>query len=515
MYSLQRLQSCFWLTFLCCLVSGLLLSSCKKRFDTYYKDNVKKEGYIYEKLKSNADFSLFVEAIDLAGLSSFIDEGGLYTVFAPTNGAFREYLTDHGYASISAIPQTELFQTLSFHIVNNMWYQYDFLQRFNIYRQSLFLTRSKKFVEIRVTDQSITVEGVPVIDALKDIDAGNGVIHGIGKVLTPLPNLETLLQTDPLFANSSFYKLMQVLADSSFDRFNSFDRDRDGVVDSVFFKTYPLLGNVYTSLEYRANTIETSQGGDPVFTSVIVPDNNSLNNYLRPILEKNGNDIKNLSPVFAYMLLQPYFLYDTTRRIPSSLLINRTERLTSVNNFIIPPLGEGNFIRKDALASNGIAHMIDSMFLLQDRLTSAFGQATTEGELSMFVFAVQQAGLTGDLSTVSNTRTAFAPTNQAFIDARFDVKNRTLNGATLTNTQFTNIIRNHIITAALAATALPGTTRATQYGSAYTLTFSETGSTVMSTDGTVANLTQVPVSIGPSGNTYIYKVDKLLLPRVF
>lgn len=500
----------------CCLLIFLVWmggASCKKGFDDYYGSVDRKGGYLYEKLKSNENFTEFAKALETAGLVDFLSKGGLYTVFAPTNTAVKAFLTERGYTSIDQMPVAALFEMLSYHVVNNMWYQYDLQQRFKNFKQTLFLTRSMKFLEIAVTDTSITAGGVPVIKELKNLDAENGVIHGIGKVLVPYSNLELLLKTDASLANSSFYKLMQVMADSSYDRFNSFDRDRNGVIDSIFFKTYPLLGTVYTSLEFRANTIETNQGGDPVFTTVIIPDNKVLDPYLAPVLQKNGNDIRKVSRVFAAMLLQPYFIYDTAKRVTSNMLVTRPQKYYSVNNLEIPPLGADNFLRKDLMASNGIVHVIDSMFKIPERLTSAVGIASREGDLTMFMDAIQDAGLVGELTTVANLRTCFAPTNQAFINANFDVKKKTLNGVNLTTTQFTNIVRNHIIGQNLPAASLPGS-KATLYGTLFPLEFSANGTTVTSSNGEVANVTLPAVAVEAQGRNYVYKVDKILVPRL-
>src|SRR5688572_1102447 len=215
---------------------------CKKGFDKYYDDESPKGGFLFNKLKADPTFSIFTKGLERSDLVQFISAGGLYTVFAPTDEAFTKFLNSSGYASIDDVPVDKLFRILSFHIVNNMWYYYDLKARFATYQQKLYLTRNKKFVNIDVKETDIIkINGVAVINELRDIDAENGVIHGIGEVLVPLPNLEEALQADPELKNSTFYRLMQLTADSAYDRFNSYDRDRDGRMDSVFYKTYPLL----------------------------------------------------------------------------------------------------------------------------------------------------------------------------------------------------------------------------------------------------------------------------------
>ena len=163
---------------------------CKKGFNDYYGDKSPKGGFLYNKLKADPTFSIFTKGLERADLVQFINEGGLYTIFAPTDEAFTKYLGSNGYGSVDDVPVDKLFKLLSFHIVNNMWYYYDLRARFATYQQRLYLTRNKKFVNIDVTvTDSIKVNGIPVINTLRDIDAANGVIHGINAVLVPLPNL--------------------------------------------------------------------------------------------------------------------------------------------------------------------------------------------------------------------------------------------------------------------------------------------------------------------------------------
>jgi uncharacterized surface protein with fasciclin (FAS1) repeats len=498
--------------FLICFTIG-----CKKGFKDYYGDKNPKGGFLYEKIKSDPTFSIFTKGLERADLVQFISQGGLYTVFAPTDEAFSKFLSASGYASIEDVPVDRLFKILSFHIVNNMWYYYDLRVQFTAYQQRLYLTRNKKFVNIDVTAaDTIKINGVPVINDLRDIDAANGVIHGIGTVLVPLPNLEEVLQSDPDLRNSTFYRLMQLTADSAFDRFNSYDRDRDGRMDSVFYKTYPLLSNVYTSIEFRQNTAPANQGGDPLFTTLLIPSNQLLNAVIAPALARINNSVTDkiaaLSPSYAEALLESYFIGDTV--VTSKELVNRTRVIRSVNSLIVPALLDNYFIRKDIIASNGTIHILDGIFSPSPASLSAIGQAMTDPELSTFMAAVQGASLMSTLAAVTRTGTYFAPTNAAFEEIGLDVKKKTLNGALLTATQFSNIVRHHIINENLAPANLTGT-KNTDLGGMQTLVFSNSGATVASASGVVATVKLPEISKGPGSPAvgYVYKVNKVLLPK--
>ena len=500
------------------LFFSLLTLGCSKGFKDYYDEENTKGGFLYDKIKSNPEFSTFTKGLERANLVQFISEGGLYTVFAPTNDAFSKYLNSNGYSSIDAVPLTKLSYILSYHIVHNMWYYYDFKVRFASTKQTLYLTRNKKFVNVDVTTpDALKVNNIPVVNTLQDIDADNGVIHGIGELLTALSNIEEVFVSDAELTASTFYKLMQLVRDSTYDPLQTFDKDRDGKVDSVFYKTYSLLGGAFPTIDYRQSTAATSQGGEPVFTTVIMPSNAALDAFIAPALSRIPGTVQDkiaaLSPSYAEALLESYFIADST--VISSKLIAPPLQWKAINGQNVPVMPDNQFVRKDIKASNGLIHVINTMFPPSPALLSAIGQVMTDPDLSMYLAAIQKAGLMFSWANPTRTGTFFAPTNAAFAAAGFDVKAGTLNGALLTSTQFGNIVRHHLIpSASLTKAGLTGT-RDSDLGNTQQLIFRASGDSVISAAGIGAKITHPEAGKGPGNpaSGYVYKVDKLLLPR--
>ncbi len=493
------------------LFLSLSLYGCKDGFDDYWNKPNPKGGMLYSRIKENSKFSIFAQGLERADLSKYIDAGGLYTVFAPTNDAFAKYFASSGYKSINDVPIDQLFQILSFHIVNNMWYYYDLQARYNgPIKQKLYLTRSKKFVAIDVTvADKIIVNGIEVVKELRDIDAENGVIHGIDDVLVPLPNLEQVMQSDPELAGSTFYKLLQLTADKQYDRFNSYDKDRDGRIDSVFYKIYPLIDAAYMSLEYKQNQNIDSQGGDPVFTTILVPSNDVLDPYLAPVLAKFGGKIENLSPSYAEAVLENYFYSDTT--MLSNTIINRGVQPRSVNGMAMATTllkSQGDFKRRDIRASNGMIHIIGSTFAESDRQRSAIGIAMTDPELTMFMAVIQKANLMGGYASINKSASYLAPTNEAFIAGNIDIPKLSVNGAVFTAARFSDFVKTHVIPSNRTQATFTGTL-ASEAGS-QSLVFSNNGLTVTGPMGDVATIRYPAVAIGPGNVGYVYKIDKLL-----
>ncbi len=488
-------------------------SGCKDGYDDYWPKNNPKTGFVYTKIKADPNFSIFAAGLERADLVRFVNTAGLYTVFAPTNEAFQKYFTAKGYNSIKDVPINDLFVILSYHITNNMWYYYDFKTRFNTAQKTVYLTRGNKFITIDVTGNAFNVNGIPIVRNLQDIDAENGVIHGINEMLIPMPTLEQVLVDDTELVNSTFYKLMQVLAGKQYDRFNSYDMDADGRIDSVFYKTYPLLQNIQTAIEYATNTAPESQGGDPVLTTILIPSNATLNTVIAPVLVNFGNDIKNLPRTYVEAVLESYFIED--KKIAATELISRPTVLKSINNETVPALPADVFLRKDLAASNGMIHMINIAFPASDRLKSVIGTIMSNPDLSDFVEALQQADLLATYAPTTKVATFFAPSNAAFAAAGLDVRKKTLNGVVLTAAQFINIMRHHIIATNLARTALTGS-KVTDYAT-NSVVFTTTNNviSVKSSGGISAIVGDEYRGATGVTNGYLYKIDAVLLPAIY
>jgi transforming growth factor-beta-induced protein len=491
---------------------AVFLFGCRKGYDKYWSDENPKTGFIYDKLKSDDNFTTFAAGLERAGLVQYVNVSGLYTVFAPTNEAFQKFFGRMGYNAIDDVPVNTLFSILSYHIANNMWYYYDFRTRFTTTQKVTYITRNNKFLNIDVSVAAIfKVNGIPVITSLQDMDAENGVIHGISEVLIPLPNAEELFGS--ALPNSTFYRLMQNLASKQYDRFNSYDSDRDGKIDSVFYTYYPLLQNVNTSLEYVPNSTPESQGGDPVFTTFLIPDNDVFDVKLSPVLPAFDNDIKKLPRLYVQALLESYFIKDSI--ILSPELIARPKALMAINGEIVPPLSADKITTKDMRASNGVLHVINTSFPASDKLKSAIGNLMTNPEFNDFVEAIQSANLLSAYTATAKAATFFAPTNTAFANAGINVRKKTLNGVQLTDAQFINIVKHHVISSNNARTALTGS-KTTDYAS-NSLVFTTANSivSVKSSGGVVAEVgTEYRGATGVT-NGYVYRIETVLMPATF
>lgn len=135
---------------------------------------------------ANPNFSVLVTALtrdDQPDFVGVLSGTGPFTVFAPTNDAFVSVLTELSLPGLPDIPQATLEATLKYHVVSGA----------NVLSGSLTNNQS---VETYL-GQSFTVQlpgtGPQIVDAnlrtskiiAVDVQAENGVIHAIDKVLLP------------------------------------------------------------------------------------------------------------------------------------------------------------------------------------------------------------------------------------------------------------------------------------------------------------------------------------------
>lgn len=137
---------------------------------------------------ANTDFSTLVAALAYNPSSGFVatlsgTTNAPFTVFAPTNTAFTNFLAETKYSGLAAIPTNVLATTLKYHVVTGA----------NV--QSTALTNGMKVKTFATQEFTVNLTGgAKIIDAsnrtsniiVTDVQCSNGIIHAIDKVLLPL-----------------------------------------------------------------------------------------------------------------------------------------------------------------------------------------------------------------------------------------------------------------------------------------------------------------------------------------
>jgi len=132
-------------------------------------------GTIVEVASANPDFSTLVAAVGAAGLAETLSGPGPFTVFAPTNEAFAALPA--GVLDKLLLPENKdvLTQILTYHVVAA--------------EVPSSAVEAGKVKTVEGTEATITTEGGIKIDGATvvtpDVEASNGVIHVIDKVIVP------------------------------------------------------------------------------------------------------------------------------------------------------------------------------------------------------------------------------------------------------------------------------------------------------------------------------------------
>lgn len=141
------------------------------------------------KAMANADLSTLVSALQAADLAAVLKAEGAYTVFAPTNEAFSKVPK----ATLDNLMKPEnkeaLQGLLKYHVLQGKMNAADVLERIKAANNKLdvttlngeVLTLSEKGGKVMVKDS----KGNSATVTAADMDASNGVIHTIDKVLMP------------------------------------------------------------------------------------------------------------------------------------------------------------------------------------------------------------------------------------------------------------------------------------------------------------------------------------------
>ncbi len=129
---------------------------------------------------NNTDFTLLEAAVVRAGLAGTLATTGPFTVFAPTDAAFRAA----GFAdaaAINAAPAATLNSILQYHVVSGTALTGATIQNGQFAVQTAGAGKEPLFTN--KTGTAVSVNGARITTA--DIAATNGVVHAIDKVLMP------------------------------------------------------------------------------------------------------------------------------------------------------------------------------------------------------------------------------------------------------------------------------------------------------------------------------------------
>jgi uncharacterized surface protein with fasciclin (FAS1) repeats len=301
----------------------LLFSAC--RDDSFFDRDPERAITVEERLRSNPDYSSFVTALDHTGLMQYINNSGLWTVFAPTNAAMAGVNLTPARDSQENI---DLLLRLNYHIGLGLRYTSAIVDG------ERRITRMGKFFTLE--SEPAAVNGQEFGSLKPNQSANNGVIHEIDEFLMPAPNTARALQTEPNL--SQFAAAVEYFRTEELDFRLSIDRNRDGIIDdSVFVDRYALGINL---------------AAEGTLTTIFAPSDAAINAWLA---SQQLTSLFDLEDAALARFINRHIVAGVK---PSATLTagQILEGSDSKNKFEFQP---AMVVQADIPASNGIIHMIN------------------------------------------------------------------------------------------------------------------------------------------------------------
>lgn len=280
-------------------------------------------------VEANANFSSLKAALDRADLTATLNGAGPFTIFAPTNDAFEEFLDDNNFLTLNDVPVDVLRNVLLNHVVSGTVRSTDLT---NGYVKTLATNTDGDNLDLYVDIRAgVILNAGPEVTAANTV-VSNGIIHVIDEVIA-LPTVVTLAAANPAFSS-----LVAAVS-------------QEGLVPTLSSLTAPAPFTVFAPL-------------DSSFQALIDADPNDGLSSIQDILA-----LTNLSDILTY-------------HVVSGAMV-RAEDIT--NGQVVNPLGPGTFtmstaggvsmtdsnmrvtnvIVTDVTAINGVVHAIDNVLLPQ------------------------------------------------------------------------------------------------------------------------------------------------------
>ncbi len=439
------------------LISGLMLVavSCDEDDDMDMDKNpVVTSQSITDVASASEDFTILVSALKKVGLDDDLSGDGDFTVFAPTNAAFLALLDELQVSGLDDIPDDVLTEVLLYHVVSGS-------KSSSIVETGYYNSLSAGPVDGYTLSFYVDMNSGMINNRAKitqtDLEADNGVIHVIDKVILPMSI------TDHAIANENFSSLVAAVGKADL-----------------------------------ASTLDNDEGMFTVFAPV--------NSAFDAFLESNDLTFDDLTKE----ALTPILLYHTLGAVvPASMVESgyASSLSTAFDNNLSVKIdvdngvmlnGSANVVATDVVATNGIIHAIDKVITPQ----SIVDIALANSNFSILVDALVKAELV-DALTGEGPFTVFAPTNAAF--ETFLQENGLTSLDDLSKEDLTPVLLSHVVSANAVSTGLSN-------GTVPTLN-SEKSITINVDDGVSIDGEINVVAADIQGtNGIIHVIDRIIVP---
>lgn len=451
-----------WTLFLALL--SVILFGCKNEMEEYYKRPDTLKGSTWDVLETRGNYTIFLEAIKIAGFETLVKGRGLVTIMAPNDESFKKYLNENEYSSLAQIPIDELTRLIGFHLVDNaytndlfsnfqptgrknpnpaeagMYFKHKTLAKdsitkafvkirpidtvkteISIYHKNLFLPVLSGYIfDTKKIDATFNYEylfsnskwtgGTELFNISEasvteyEIPADNGFVYLIDRVLNPLLTINESLKKEGEY--SKFLSL--------YDRFSYYEEDVDATAnygngEILYNHFHSELPNIAAEWPYNGELGPPDWAYWPALSgdgfSVFAPNNAALNNFFNEYWAPyyNSLDDVNLLPV-AFLMYN--HVYGGSIAFPEEIKNNK------IITFFGTPVSFDldNDVTKRQMCTNGIYYALNSV-QTPPMFNSVTGPAFRDPKYRMFMFMLYKTGLYLTLSSSAINYTIFMPSD--------------------------------------------------------------------------------------------------------
>lgn len=218
------------------LLFGFIMISCEES-----RDETETPKSIYELASMDSDLSNLKAAIDKAGLASTLNASGSFTVFAPSNAAFTQFLADNGFASLNDVPNAALKEILLNHVLSSKVMAAQVATGYVSTLAKGSASSARNLSMYINASSGVKINGISTVTKT-DINATNGVIHKVDKVIG-LPTIVT-----HALANPNFSTLVAALTRNDMPNFVGILGGTTSSPFTVFAPTNTAFGALLTEL---------------------------------------------------------------------------------------------------------------------------------------------------------------------------------------------------------------------------------------------------------------------------
>jgi len=294
------------------------------------------EDNIVDIVSTNEDFTILKAALTQADLIGALQGDGPFTVFAPTDQAFKDLLTSLDISESDLLNHPMLADVLLYHVVSGKIMSGDLSDNMTA------TTLKGDDIAIGVNNK-VTINDSTVITA--DIEASNGVIHVIDKVL--VSSDFKLDVTDPMMDENKMDE----------DKMTDKEIDSDIVDIALSDPQFSML----VMLLQKADLVSALQSEGP-FT-VIAPTNDAFVDLVTSlgITPEELMAQPDLAKVLLYHVVSGNVMStDLSNSLVADTLDGETITFDLSNGVMV---NSSQVIAADIKASNGVVHVIDKVLV--------------------------------------------------------------------------------------------------------------------------------------------------------